>query len=38
MWTRLKKNHPELYEMVQWGMVIISLAAIAISVTVIATR
>lgn len=31
MWSWLKKNHPNLYEVIQWGVLALALAALIVS-------
>lgn len=33
MWNKLKKNHPIIYEVIQWGILFISLVALVLSIT-----
>lgn len=28
MWKKLKKNHPLLYEVIQWGILLLAIAAL----------
>lgn len=28
MWNRLEKNHPVLYEVIQWGILLLALLAL----------
>ena len=28
MWNRLEKNHPVLYEVIQWGILLLALIAL----------
>ena len=32
MWNWMEKNHPALYEVIQWGAVAFALAALIISI------
>lgn len=31
MWHWLKENHPVLYEVIQWGLLVVSLIALVIA-------
>jgi hypothetical protein len=38
MWSRLQKEHPIIYELIQWGVIALGLASIIISVISIAAK
>lgn len=36
MWNWLEKNHPVLYEVIQWGVLALGIAAIIIDIAILA--
>lgn len=34
MWERLKKNHPRLYEAVEWGVLVLAAGAFLLALAV----
>lgn len=34
MWNKLKRNHPRLYEAVEWGVLMLSAAAFLLALAV----